>query len=296
MNLEINNLRKTFNNEKIIALDNLSLNIPIGTSFGLLGRNGAGKTTIIRILLQIYGKDSGEILYDGRDIFKEKIRIGYLPEERGIYLKITVKEQLKYFGKLKGLSGKQAEINAKKWLERLGISEYYNRKVEELSKGNKQKVQLITALIDNPEIIILDEPFSGLDPVNIELFKSVFKELLGQKKTIIFSSHRIDDVEEFCDNVVLLNRGKIVDCGTVEEIKNKFGKKILTLETDKEICNMLDSLELSHERVDSSYKITLDNSYNIGHLIDKLVREKIFINNISVDQVSLNKIFIEKLS
>lgn len=296
MNLEINNLRKTFNNEKIIALDNLSLNIPIGTSFGLLGRNGAGKTTIIRILLQIYGKDSGEILYDERDIFKEKIRIGYLPEERGIYLKITVKEQLKYFGKLKGLSGKQAEINAKKWLERLGISEYYNRKVEELSKGNKQKVQLITALIDNPEIIILDEPFSGLDPVNIELFKSVFKELLGQKKTIIFSSHRIDDVEEFCDNVVLLNRGKIVDCGTVEEIKNKFGKKILTLETDKEICNMLDSLELSHERVDSSYKITLDNSYNIGHLIDKLVREKIFINNISVDQVSLNKIFIEKLS
>ena len=296
MKLEIKNLRKTFNNEKIVALDNLSLSIPIGTSFGVLGRNGAGKTTIIRILLQIYGKDSGSILYDGRDIFKEKIRIGYLPEERGIYLKITVKEQLKYFGKLKGLSGKQAEINAKKWLERLGISEYYNRKVEELSKGNKQKVQLITALIDNPEIIILDEPFSGLDPVNVELFKLVFKELLEQKKTIIFSSHRIDDVEEFCDNVVLLNKGKIVDYGTVSEIKNKFGKKILTLETDKEICGILNDLELEHEKVNSSYKITLDNAYNIGHLIENIVREKILINKISVDQVSLNKIFIEKLS
>lgn len=137
MKLKIKNLRKTFNNGKIVALDNLNLDIPIGTSFGLLGRNGADKTTIIRILLQIYDKDSGEILYDGRDIFKERIRIGYLPEERGVYLKVTVKEQLKYFGKLKGLSGKQAEINAKRWLDRLRIYEYYNRKVEELSKGNK---------------------------------------------------------------------------------------------------------------------------------------------------------------
>lgn len=296
MNLEIKGLRKTFDNEKIIALDNLSLNIPIGSSFGVLGRNGAGKTTIIRILLQIYEKDSGSILYNGKDIFKENIKIGYLPEERGIYLKYTVKDQLKYFARLKGLSGKEAERNIKKWLERLGIPEYYNRKVEELSKGNKQKVQLITALINDPEILILDEPFSGLDPVNIELFKSVFKELLEKKITIIFSSHRIDDVEEFCDNVVLLNKGKIVDCGTVREIKDKFGKKTMTLDTDKEIDEILKELQLDYEKQNSGYKIMLENTYNIAILIERLVKSKVVINNISVDQISLNKIFIDKLS
>lgn len=296
MGLEIKNLRKTFDEGKIVALDNLSINIPTGTSFGVLGRNGAGKTTIIRILLQIYTKDSGEILYNGKNIFKENIKIGYLPEERGLYLKNTVREQLVYFGKLKGMNKKQCEENIKWWLNRLGISDYYNRKVEGLSKGNKQKVQLISALVHSPEVVILDEPFSGLDPVNVELFKSVFKELLEKKISVIFSSHRIDDVEEFCDNVALLNKGKIVECGKIKDIKSKFGKKLLTLETDKEIDEILKDNKFEFVKEARGYKITMDSKDSIGGVIQDLVSKNISINNVSVDEVSLNKIFIEKLA
>lgn len=296
MGLEIKNLRKTFDDGKIIALDNLSIDIPTGTSFGLLGRNGAGKTTIIRILLQIYTKDSGSVLYNGKNIFTEDIKIGYLPEERGLYLKNTVKEQLVYFGKLKGLNKKQCEESIKWWLNRLGILEYYTRKVEELSKGNKQKVQLISALLHNPEIVILDEPFSGLDPVNVELFKSVFKELLEKKISVIFSSHRIDDVEEFCDNVVLLNKGKIVECGKIKDIKSKFGKKLLTIETDKNIDKILRENKFEFVEDSRGYKITIDSNASIAKIIQGLVENNININNISVDEISLNKIFIEKLA
>lgn len=296
MDLQIRNLRKTFNNQDIIALDNINLDIPIGTSFGVLGRNGAGKTTIIRILLQIYEKDSGEVLYNGKDIFKEKIKIGYLPEERGLYLKNTVKDQLIYFGKLKGLSSKESKVSIMNWLNRLGIPEYYNRPVDELSKGNRQKVQLITALLNDPEILILDEPFSGLDPVNVELFKSVFKELLQKKITIIFSSHRIDDVEEFCNNVVLLNKGNVVDYGEIVEIKSKYGKKILSLETNKSIDNTLIQNNLKFVLEDKEYRVTIENDYNIGGLIEKLVKNNVFIENINVNQISLNQIFIDRLS
>ena len=296
MNLEIRNLKKTFNNEKIIALNNLNLDIPIGKSFGILGRNGAGKTTIIRILLQIYKKDSGEILYNGSDIFKQNIRIGYLPEERGLYLKNTVREQLMYFGKLKGLDKKSCQKNIKRWLNRLGISDYIDRIVEDLSKGNKQKVQLISSVLHNPDILILDEPFSGLDPVNIELFKEVFKELLDKNITIIFSSHRIDDVEEFCDNVVLLNKGEVVDYGKVEDIRNKFGKKILNIEVDKNIDEILEDLYLDFDKVKNVYNIIIDNEYIIGNLIKCLLDKDIVIKSINVNQISLNKIFIEKLA
>lgn len=296
MNLEVKNLRKTFDNGKIIALNDLNLSIPIGTSFGILGRNGAGKTTIIRILLQIYKMDSGEILYNGEDIFKKNIKIGYLPEERGLYLKNTVREQLTYFGKLKGLDSKKCDLSIKKWLARLGISEYIDRTVEELSKGNKQKVQLISSILHDPEIVILDEPFSGLDPVNVELFKSVFKELLREDITIIFSSHRIDDVEEFCDNVVLLNKGNIVDYGKIKDIKGKFGKKSLKIETDKNIEKVLNKHNLEFSGDDNIYNITVSENYNVGNLINLLVNENIFIKDISMDEISLNQIFLEKLS
>lgn len=296
MDLQIRNLRKTFNNQEIIALNNINLDIPIGTSFGVLGRNGAGKTTIIRILLQIYKKDSGQVLYNGKDIFKENIKIGYLPEERGLYLKNTVKDQLIYFGKLKGLTSKESKVSIMKWLNRLGIQEYYKRPVQELSKGNMQKVQLITSLLNEPEILILDEPFSGLDPVNVELFKSVFKELLQKKITIIFSSHRIDDVEEFCNNVVLLNKGNIVDYGEIEDIKSKYGKKILNLKTNKCIDSILEKNNLKFVKEDKGYRVTLENDYNIGSLIEKLVKANIFIENINVNLISLNQIFLDRLS
>ena len=294
MNLSIKGLRKTFNN--VVALDNIDLDIPLGAAFGVLGRNGAGKTTIIRILLGIYKKDQGEVLYNGKSIFEQDIKIGYLPEERGLYLKNKVSEQLKYFGKLKGLTNAQCEESIKRWLKRFDIEEYYDRKVEQLSKGNKQKIQLICAVLHEPEILILDEPFSGLDPVNVELFKAVFKELLSKDRTIIFSSHRIDDVEEFCEQVVLLNKGKIVECGQIKDIKSKYGKKIIKLTVNNNIEDILKGQKLEFEIVKDEYKIFVDSNYNMGEFIREITKKDILIKNISIEEVSLNKIFIEILS
>lgn len=295
MSIEIKGLRKEFN--KVVALDNIDLNIPIGKSFGILGRNGAGKTTIIRILLGIYEKDKGEILYNDSNLFEQNIRIGYLPEERGLYLKHRVDEQLKYFGSLKGLSKAECEKSIRRWLNRLGIDEYYSRRVEQLSKGNKQKIQLISALIDNPEIVILDEPFSGLDPVNVELFKSVFKELLEQKKTIIFSSHRIDDVEEFCDRVVLLNKGKIIESGEISKIKENFGVKSVVLQVDSNIDEIFQEENIKYKNLkQNEYKFSLEGSFDISYLIKRIVENNVKIKNINIQEVSLNQIFLEKLA
>lgn len=295
MSIEIKGLRKEFS--KVVALDNIDLNIPIGKSFGILGRNGAGKTTIIRILLGIYQKDKGEILYNDSNLFEQNIRIGYLPEERGLYLKHRVDEQLKYFGSLKGLSKAECEKSIRRWLNRLGIDEYYSRRVEQLSKGNKQKIQLISALIDNPEIVILDEPFSGLDPVNVELFKSVFKELLEQKKTIIFSSHRIDDVEEFCDRVVLLNKGKIIESGEISKIKENFGVKSVVLQVDSNIDEIFQEENIKYKNLkQNEYKFSLEGSFDISYLIKRIVENNVKIKNINIQEVSLNQIFLEKLA
>ena len=241
MKLEVKNLRKTFGEKEV--LHGISFSIESGKALGLLGRNGAGKTTTIRILMDVFRANSGEILLDGSKFVPSSHRIGYLPEERGLYPKKTVSEQIIYLGMLRGLSQKKAKENMKKWLKRLGVEEYENRKLETLSKGNQQKVQLAQTLVCDPEIVILDEPFSGLDPVNSQILKDVVSEQIAEGKLVIFSSHQMSYVEEFCEDVVIINHGEIVLDGELREIKRSYGKDRLVLgvigQTAEELAEMV---------------------------------------------------------
>ena len=227
MKLEVKNLRKSFSGNEV--LHGISFSVESGKALGLLGRNGAGKTTTIRILMNVFNGDSGEILIDGNPFKPINHQIGYLPEERGLYPKKKVSEQILYLASLRGISKKEAKENLKKWLKRLGIDEYENRKLDTLSKGNQQKVQLAQTLVCNPEIIILDEPFSGLDPVNSQILKDVVNELIADNKLVIFSSHQMSYVEEFCEDIAIINKGNITLSGNLKDIKKEFGKNRLIL-------------------------------------------------------------------
>ena len=208
MKLEVKDIRKSFGDKEV--LHGISFAVEAGSALGLLGRNGAGKTTTIRILMDVFHADSGEILLNGKRFIPSKHKIGYLPEERGLYPKRTVMDQMVYLASLRGMSGKEAKESAGKWLKRLEVAEYVNRKLETLSKGNQQKVQLAATLVSNPEIVILDEPFSGLDPVNSQILKDVVNELITDGRLVIFSSHQMSYVEEFCDNISVINQGEVV--------------------------------------------------------------------------------------
>ena len=202
--LEIKNIRKEYKGH--LALDNVSLTIPLGKTMALLGHNGAGKSTLIRVLLQIISRTSGEILLNNKPLVEDDIRrFGYLPEERGLYKGMKVLEQLVYFARLRGLAKKEATTNAKEWLYKMSLSDWSDKTVIDLSKGMQQKIQFITAVIHNPDIIILDEPFSGFDPVNAQLFVSVILDLKKEGKTILFSSHQMNAVEDICDEIAILN-------------------------------------------------------------------------------------------
>ncbi len=227
MKLEVNNLTKSFNGKDV--LQGVSFQVTSGKALGLLGRNGAGKTTTIRILMDVFKANKGEILLDGKPFDAKQYQIGYLPEERGMYPKKKVIEQLCYFAQLRGLKQKEAKVSAKQWLKRLGIESYENRKLDTLSKGNQQKVQLAQTLICNPDIIILDEPFSGLDPVNSQILKEVVKEQIEQQKLVIFSSHQMHYVESFCEEIVILNHGEVVLQGNLKQIKREYGQNRLLL-------------------------------------------------------------------
>ena len=203
MKLEVKNIKKTFGETEV--LHGISFSISSGKALGLLGRNGAGKTTTIRILMDVFKANEGEIMIDGKKFNPKDFQIGYLPEERGLYPKKKVIDQLMYLGNLRGISLKEAKANGKFWLNRLGIEEYENRLLETLSKGNQQKVQLAQTLVCNPEIVILDEPFSGLDPVNAQILKDVVTDLIEDGKLVIFSSHQMNYVEEFCEDIAIIN-------------------------------------------------------------------------------------------
>ena len=204
MILEVKNIRKSFGDKEV--LHGVSFQVESGKALGLLGRNGAGKTTTIRILMDVFHANSGEILLDGRQFQPRKHQIGYLPEERGLYPKRTVIDQMVYLATLRGMKPGEARVSAKKWLERLEVAEYETKKLETLSKGNQQKVQLAATLVNNPDMVILDEPFSGLDPVNSQILKDVVNELINDKRLVIFSSHQMSYVEEFCDNIAIINQ------------------------------------------------------------------------------------------
>ena len=220
MKLELRNIWKSFGEKEV--LKGISFTAESGKAFGLLGRNGAGKTTTIRILMDVFGANEGGVFLDGKPIDYKAVRLGYLPEERGLYPKKKIIDQLLYFALLHGMKRSEAVKSIDGWLDRLGMSEYRNKRLDTLSKGNQQKIQLVTALAHNPQVIILDEPFSGLDPVNAMLLKDIVKEEIAKGKIVLFSSHQMNYIEEFCDGIAILNGGSLVLEGDIYEIKRNY--------------------------------------------------------------------------
>ena len=226
--IKCSNVCKSFGEK--VALDHVSIEIPKGKIFGLLGPNGAGKTTLIRIINRITIPNSGEVLFDGRPITQDDVeKIGYLPEERGLYRKMKVGDQAMYFAQLKGMSSREAAAELKKWFVRFGIESWWNKKVEELSKGMAQKIQFITTVVHKPSLLILDEPFSGFDPVNAQVIREEILRLKEEGSTIILSTHNMESVEELCDNIALINKSHVVISGGVDEIRRKYGNNNVEL-------------------------------------------------------------------
>ncbi len=227
MLLELRDIHKSFGEKKVLT--GVSFRAESGKAFGLLGRNGAGKTTSIRILMDVFPANSGQVLLDGRPIDYKKVGIGYLPEERGLYPKKKIIDQLVYFAQLKGMRTPDAVKSIDRWLARLGMTEYRGKRLDTLSKGNQQKIQLVTALAHDPEIVILDEPFSGLDPVNAMLLKDVVKEEIARGKIVLFSSHQMSYIEEFCDSIAIINKGVVALTGDLYDIKREYPRDRLAI-------------------------------------------------------------------
>ena len=290
MILELKNIDKSFGEKEV--LKGVSFSAEGGKAFGLLGRNGAGKTTSIRILMNVFPADSGEILVDGKPINYEKIGLGYLPEERGLYPKKIIIDQLVYFAELKGMSTKDAVKAVDYWLERLGMTEYRNKRLDTLSKGNQQKIQLITALAHDPDIVILDEPFSGLDPVNAMLLKDVVKEQISKGKIVLFSSHQMSYIEEFCDSIAIINAGKVVISGDLHEIKRTYPRNKLVVSTTKPEQIAADFGDSCTECDDGTLLIQLNTPDDKKATMKRLV-ENYDIDEVKVFEPSLNDIFVE---
>ncbi len=289
LTLEIRDICKSFSGKKV--LHDVCFSAKSGDALGILGRNGAGKSTTIRIIMGVFLQDSGTVLIDGKEINRKNIKFGYLPEERGLYPKVSIFDQLVYFTKLKGVSKSDAVKSVEYWLERLEMSEHKNKKLSTLSKGNQQKIQLITAISANPDLVILDEPFSGLDPVNSMLLKDVVKELITDGKIVLFSSHQMSYVEEFCSSIAIINEGQIKLHGGLSEIIRNYPRNKLEIFSDKNdliLSDYKDVCEFEKGRV----------IFNLNSPDQKLpvMREllgKYDIDRINVLEPSLNEIFIE---
>lgn len=290
MLLELKNIDKSFGEKKV--LKGVSFVAESGKAFGLLGRNGAGKTTSIRILMNVFPADAGEVLTDGKSIDYDKISLGYLPEERGLYPKKLIINQLVYFAELRGMKRTDAVQSVDRWLKRLELYEYRNKRLDTLSKGNQQKIQLITALAHDPQIVILDEPFSGLDPVNAILLKDVVKEQIARGKIVLFSSHQMSYIEEFCDSIAILNAGKVVLHGDLREIKRNYVRDRLVVRTDNPEQIKADFKDDCTVQEDGSLILRLA-SPNDKQTAMKHLAEKYDIDEIKVFEPSLNDIFVE---
>lgn len=294
MGLKLENVSKKFVGKQ--AVDNISFEVDKPGVFGLLGTNGAGKTTTIRMLLGIIKKDTGEITWNGKKVERKSVNFGYLPEERGVYPKTKIYDQLMYFAKLKGMSQKEADEAIKKWAKVLKVEEYIPMPAEKLSKGNQQKIQFMTAIIHNPELIVLDEPFSGLDPVNTEILKNVIIDLVKDGKYIIMSSHQMASIEEFCTDVLILNKGKTVLKGNLKEIKEGYKANKLEISTDKNIDEFIKEFNMELEfSKNNEYSIKIDSEEKAHKLLEKLVNNHIEINKFEIKKPTLNDIFIEKV-
>ncbi len=289
--LKVTNLRKEFNT--VVAVDGVSIDVKRGELFGLLGPNGAGKTTTIRTILNIIKPDSGEITFDGRIFTKETWNlIGYLPEERGLYRKTKIINAILYFASLKGVDSRKARTLAYYWLERFGLKNDSHRKIEELSKGNQQKIQLVISIMHNPQLLILDEPFTGLDPVNQILLKDILLELRQKNTAIIFSTHQMDQVEKMCDNICLINQGKQVLAGELHEIKKKYGSNSVHIEYDGDGGFLKSMNNIRHADVYQNYaELELADISRSPELIAK-INEKLALRKFEIVEPSLNSIFI----
>jgi ABC-2 type transport system ATP-binding protein len=291
--LTVNNVFKRFGQKT--AVENLSFTFDKPGVFGLLGTNGAGKTTTIRMILGILEKDGGSIDWDGKPVAREWVSFGYLPEERGIYPKVKVAEQLRYFANLRGMHGKDAYKAIDYWAKKLDVSEYMDMTAEQLSKGNQQKIQFITALLHDPELIILDEPFSGLDPVNTDLFKDVIQELVERGKYIVMSSHQMAAVEEYCTDILLLVDGATVLQGNLREIKRSYGRTNLYVGCEEDITPYIDELDITLLRKSAAgYELKIPSEDAAYTLIHKLLDQKLRPDKFEIREPSLHEIFIEK--
>ena len=294
MSLYVNNITKSYGNKKVV--DNLSFILDKPCIFGLLGTNGAGKTTTIRMILNILKIDEGTITWNGKEVDRKKVNFGYLPEERGLYPKSKIITQLLYFAELKGMKKDFAIKSINKWAKILKVTEYLNLTPDKLSKGNQQKIQFMMAIIHNPDLIVLDEPFSGLDPVNSKLIKEVILNLVKQGKYIIMSAHEMYTIEEFCTDLIILNKGKTVLQGNLKEIRNSYPINKLFIETNEDIKKYLNKYKLTinscHENI---YEVAIISEEAAYKLLKNLVDNKIKIIKFELERPSLNEIFIEKV-
>jgi ABC-2 type transport system ATP-binding protein len=291
--LEVKELTKSFGIIK--AVDHVSFTVPEGSVFGLIGRNGAGKTTTIRMMMNIYLPDSGEVILRGTKIGQEfKDKAGYLPEERGLYKKMKVWDTLLYFAELKGKTGREIEKKANYYLKKFELIDRKNSKIEDLSKGNQQKIQFITTILHDPEFLILDEPFSGLDPINTDLLKEIILDLKSKGKIIILSTHLMDFAERLCDHIALIDKGRLILHGSLNEIKTRYAKKNIQITCEEDIMFLKDT-GIAESVIDNGNEksIKLKDGGDPQELLRQLVQRNIKIKKFAADEISLHEIFIE---
>ena len=308
MSLEIKNLVKKYGDKTVV--NNLSFCMEKPGVYALLGTNGAGKTTSIRMILGMLARDGGEVLFNGKPLDTKEVNVGYLAEERGLYPKVNLMDQMLYFATLKGVPKKDAEERIKVWAERLKLTEYFfpepvvagrttkkakPYKAEQLSKGNQQKVQLMAALIADQEIVILDEPLSGLDPVNTDLFRDIIHEEASKNKYIIMSSHQMATIEEFCSDLTILKRGEVILQGNLKEIKKSYGRVNLVIKSDDDVKPYINEMGLTiTSETPEEIGVKLSNENQSAELLKKLVDANISIIKFEITEPSLHEIFVEK--
>ncbi len=293
MGLKLEEVSKSYGKKKVV--DKISFSIDKPEVFGLLGTNGAGKTTTIRMLLGILKKDEGVITWNDKEVSRKVVNFGYLPEERGVYPKSKIIDQLIYFAALKGINKDAALKSINKWAKRLKVEEYLNMTAEKLSKGNQQKIQFMTAIIHDPELLVLDEPFSGLDPVNTEILKSIIIDLVKDGKYIIMSAHEMHTIEEFCTDLIILNKGKTVLQGNLKDIRNSYSANRVHIDVNENIDSLVKKhkLEIENEH-DNEYVIKINKEEEAHELLNDLVKKDIKVNRFEITKPTLNDIFIEK--
>jgi len=292
MSLYVQAIRKKYGD--YYAVKHLDFKVERPGVFALLGTNGAGKTTAIRVILGMLSKESGTVTWNNRLLNVVDERVGYLAEERGLYPKYNIIEQMRYFARLKGMNKRDANASIDYWFERLNVDEYRKKRADQLSKGNQQKIQLAAALVSDPDLLILDEPMSGLDPVNSDMFKNIIREQISKDKFIIMSSHQMATVEEFCENIVIMNRGNVVLQGNLNQIKKGYGRVNLNIKADSNILPLADECGLepiSHTPNGVDFKVKDESQ--AGQLLEKIVAAQITLVKFELREPSLHEIFVE---